>query len=404
METAERALKRSELYGLVWSQPLTRVAADIGVSDVAVAKACRRAGVPLPGRGYWRRRTCGYRVRQLPLRALPGGQDPIITFHANLRQKPEEPVVVTPELEFEQRPENRVVVPENLETLSRPVRHTRAVLRTRKPDQFGLVSATAKDCFRVEIAPGSTERAMRILQALAGAFAARGYEVVEGADAGTGLQVRLNGELLTLRLTERSRRVVHVPSEREEIRKELNPGWKPPLYDWVPTGILTLRIPNAPCLPQHASWRDRAKEPVEQRLNAVLAGMAEAARGIRERREAQERAKQEWEEKEKRIAEARRKAELEGARFRRLEHLAMLWQRRETCLKFLSAVKERMKVARPELIPTAQAWIEWAEAYFEDHQPTDPLFFEPLLEHRSQGYHHWTVGYGQRDTWVDEWH
>ena len=26
---------------------------DIGVSDVAVAKACRKAGIPLPGRGHW---------------------------------------------------------------------------------------------------------------------------------------------------------------------------------------------------------------------------------------------------------------------------------------------------------------------------------------------------------------
>lgn len=32
---------------------MVKLVHDIGVSDVAIAKACRKAGVPLPGRGHW---------------------------------------------------------------------------------------------------------------------------------------------------------------------------------------------------------------------------------------------------------------------------------------------------------------------------------------------------------------
>jgi len=72
-------------------------------------------------------------------------------------------------------------------------------------------------------------------------------------------------------------------------------------------------------------------------------------------------------------------------------------------LAFVAAVKERMKVARQELVPAAQAWVDWVEKYLEDHRPTDPLFFEPLLDRSKQGFYRWTVGYGQRDEWLETW-
>lgn len=41
-------MKRSELYGLVWAKPMTQLAAELGISDVGLAKACRRHAVPAP--------------------------------------------------------------------------------------------------------------------------------------------------------------------------------------------------------------------------------------------------------------------------------------------------------------------------------------------------------------------
>lgn len=46
-------LEREELYRLVWSEPVSQIAARLGVSDVGLAKACRRMSIPLPKRGYW---------------------------------------------------------------------------------------------------------------------------------------------------------------------------------------------------------------------------------------------------------------------------------------------------------------------------------------------------------------
>lgn len=46
-------LTREQLYDLVWSKPMTKVAEDLGISDVMLAKICRQKDVPRPPRGYW---------------------------------------------------------------------------------------------------------------------------------------------------------------------------------------------------------------------------------------------------------------------------------------------------------------------------------------------------------------
>jgi len=56
-----------DLYDLVWTSPVSEVAARLGASDVALAKLCRRAAIPRPGRGYWQRTESGQPIGQTPL-------------------------------------------------------------------------------------------------------------------------------------------------------------------------------------------------------------------------------------------------------------------------------------------------------------------------------------------------
>jgi len=60
-------LSRQELYELIWSSPATKVAADFGVSDVAVHKHCIKRNVPRPTRGYWAKLAAGRNPRKKPL-------------------------------------------------------------------------------------------------------------------------------------------------------------------------------------------------------------------------------------------------------------------------------------------------------------------------------------------------
>lgn len=58
---------REQLYELVWSEPLSRLCKSIGISDVAIAKHCRKAAIPIPERGYWNKLQAGQEVKRSPL-------------------------------------------------------------------------------------------------------------------------------------------------------------------------------------------------------------------------------------------------------------------------------------------------------------------------------------------------
>jgi hypothetical protein len=67
---------RQQLYELVWAGPITTLAKTLAISDVGLAKACRRGDIPVPPRGYWARLNAGQRVARTPLpRRAPGMSD-----------------------------------------------------------------------------------------------------------------------------------------------------------------------------------------------------------------------------------------------------------------------------------------------------------------------------------------
>jgi len=65
-------LTRTELYEKVWTTPMRTLAKEFGMSDVGLAKVCRKHNVPVPPVGYWRRKETGHKVTN-PL--LPAAKD-----------------------------------------------------------------------------------------------------------------------------------------------------------------------------------------------------------------------------------------------------------------------------------------------------------------------------------------
>lgn len=59
-----RTFSRREFYDLVWSKPITRLAKEFSLSDVAVHKICRKHEVPTSPLGWWAKKTAGKPVTQ----------------------------------------------------------------------------------------------------------------------------------------------------------------------------------------------------------------------------------------------------------------------------------------------------------------------------------------------------
>lgn len=65
MKKHERVtLHREKLYQEVWQTPISRLASKYGLSDVGLAKVCKRMDIPLPPRGYWQKQRYGHEVKE----------------------------------------------------------------------------------------------------------------------------------------------------------------------------------------------------------------------------------------------------------------------------------------------------------------------------------------------------
>lgn len=60
-------ISREVLYQLVWSKPVTKVAAEFGVSGSYLARMCTLLNVPRPERGYWAKLAVGKAPSPQPL-------------------------------------------------------------------------------------------------------------------------------------------------------------------------------------------------------------------------------------------------------------------------------------------------------------------------------------------------
>jgi hypothetical protein len=62
-----RVFTREEFYELVWSKPMTELAREFAMSDVALHKICRKHDIPNPPLGWWAKQRAGKKVRRTTL-------------------------------------------------------------------------------------------------------------------------------------------------------------------------------------------------------------------------------------------------------------------------------------------------------------------------------------------------
>ena len=65
-------LTRAELYEQVWTTPMRRLASQYGLSDVGLAKICKKLDIPRPPVGYWAKKEVG---KAPPRPKLPNADD-----------------------------------------------------------------------------------------------------------------------------------------------------------------------------------------------------------------------------------------------------------------------------------------------------------------------------------------
>lgn len=297
MQTESKKLTREELYQLVWSKPATKLAQELGISDVAITKLCRRHSVPKPGLGYWRALECGHKATVPP---LPPGQEGSVThieIWPQVREKKEPqhlPAEVVELIENEKLAVNRIVVPEDLENAHPVIRRTLQLFKKAESDNYGRLSVPwnkERPKLAVNVSREGLDRSLRILNALFAALHKRGHKIKVTENTA---RAEINGETVSFSIREKVDRSEWTRQERSE------PGncgqWK-----FTPTGLLTLTI-SSWAKDTRSKWTDKKGKPLEDQLNGIFIGMLTHAA-------LSPAARLEWQEREAREEQLRRETE-----------------------------------------------------------------------------------------------
>jgi hypothetical protein len=361
---------REVLYEQVWSVPLRSLARRYDLSDVGLAKACKRMIVPVPGRGYWAKKAAGKPIKQVPLPPLPPNATNVQReLQLGQRTNPEDKALPggpeAVQAEFEGRPENLIVVSNSLRSPHPLVRKTMEALKGKARRDQGYVGNWREPHLDVQVSSDMLNRALRVMDALVKALEERGWKVVLGIHDDRKSYAHVFGQRVPFGIREKLKKVRNEPAK--PIRTSTGELYAPYQSEYrdEPSGRLSLVLRNRWGSSVDKSWDDGASERIEDRLNEFLVAIVTRADEDREwdrRREEEERSRI---EEEQRRLEAARRHEADAAREREFERQAENWQKSQRLAVFIAAAR---KAATDDLggIESGSAlddWLRWGEEY-----------------------------------------
>ena len=361
---------RQELFDRVWSTPLLVLAKEIGISDVALGKACRRARVPLPGRGYWAKPET--RRRKITLLASKDHDQAIIEFTVLDR-------AALPALVPKKAPEvqGTVVVDAELTNPHSLVSKTQKAGKKAKTVDGRLVLDAAETLY-MRVSPDALDRALRVMDALIKASEREGCQWQITPKGQT--VVTCNGEAMPMELTERFTKR-DLPPRQPPKSQGKSRTWTPPFdprppypgYEWVGTSELTIKIDRHTRQPVRQNWRDGKRGKLESKLADMVATLPVVADAIRVDREADDAARREREAAEARAKVRARKAEVRRRLQNRFVTALELWERSKRLMAFCAEVEARASELSGDQAAAAAQWLEWARSEADCLNPLHDL-------------------------------
>lgn len=375
-------MKRIELYELVWSKPMTKLGAELGMSDVGLAKACRRHAIPVPPRGHWAKLQAGKTSVQVPL--PHPAMDMEVSFttlpparrQAEVARKREAKAVVAVKAE-----ELRAVAPVRKQSDARPHPLVRATMdffarlpaRVKRWERMtphqrvytdeeripqkenGRWMLNVPDGLILAVSDEALPWTLGFLDRVFKALTAAGVKVVrqEGKDREpASIDCGLGQERLKLGFREGYRRVKLTAAEFAQAKAKQS--WARE-WEYLPSGTFTLTLQGS----EHSASKGWTGPQIkltalEDEIAATCLLLLESQPKLRDDRleeERRRRAEAERADRQRRIAQARRE-QLERA-FKAAE----AYEKVERLQRFLGQVESEMGRYNPPFDERARIWL-----------------------------------------------
>ena len=400
MNVTSVELTRKQLYDRVWKTPMRTLAKEFGLSDVGLAKICRKYDIPRPPVGYWAKLANGKPVTK-PSLPSPDDQETIRISPSGLGQNsismnsPDaaECVSVQPAIE------TQITVAKTLRGAHPWVSQANEDLAIQEPQATGLISSSNNSPIHLEVSRDSANRALRIMDALIKTWEHLEYPIqpglvvqIQDVDIGVSISEKLDSFQKTIDEEDLSGRYKFRYLQQARIRK--------------PSGKLEIRLdhPIAHGLGLRRAWGDTSTKDLEEMLNRVINGMVTFAMQIknkekenRKHREEEHRKQMIRQEKLRLLQEKKKQQQVESERVNDLMKFSRNWNESQQLRSFIEARKQSYLRNHDEIEAGSdmEQWLQWA---IDQADRLDPLCNSPFSildeELSSLEEKHWSSRWG----------
>jgi len=388
----EKTFTPQQLFEMVWERPVLIIAKEIGVSDVGLSKACRKAGITLPTRGHWAKP-----ISKRPRRPKPPASTTPITFHVlnvekAVRLKPEN-VIKDPKI---------LIVPKELSDPHPLVNKWLGAARKAKELNSAVVLDKSK-VLNSHISRNEVDRCALLYDSLIKASESLGYTWGIGSN---GSFVRVDGEELLITIQERIKRFDIPPPPP----KPTKPGqrWEPNFtamraarFGWEPTGVFSLIVDARSEVLIQKTWTDSKTGKLELKLGQILTGFVRIAASVKAQQLSDEASRRRWAEEErvrKEVIDQQRR--LDKLRQNLMKNLES-WERAQRLRAFIQATVEGSPPDEATQMALAM-WVSWARQQVELLDPLKvdiPKVIDLSVELSSSEYGYWSSSKQDDDWW-----
>lgn len=339
---------REQLHEAIWSKPCIKLSAELGISDVGLAKTCRRMGIPRPPRGYWARVEAGEKLKREPLPAAKPGQSPQVTFQvaANVARREEwaaaNLLTATRAVKCE-----AVELPPDGSELHPIAEKHRAALLKAKPGELEFVSVRGKNLFGCDLSAALIPRLVQAIQAILCELEDRDYEFKVGESEYQGLQISRDQDQVSLHWSEAKLELEREPTAVDKRK----PSWTWQLKEIKPAGNLTVEV-SAWGLKGKRKWTEGEGRSLEEVLGVVVEKVEAVFRGYDDQRQ------REAVQAKQREEEAKREAEQRAIKAEQLAREDAARKERERLKRHEAKLEEIAEQRSDNLASAAKEWIE----------------------------------------------
>jgi hypothetical protein len=346
METIQ--LTRKELYELVWSTPLTKIAKKYTINSDGIKKICKEFNVPMPPNGYWSKIKFNKALEKDKLQEDFKGEDKIeLTLKIegeddNSNQTPLTIAInqIKKDVKAPIRVPSRLVNPDKLTI------QTQEYWEREKKERY--YRDDAKVILPIRVEKNNKERALRFMDALVKLLKYKGHSFV-----------KKNHEFFIV-VDE-----IEMLLDLREAKKRVPSTSAYTTSDYIPTGEFILKIGQ---YYKGKEWRD-GKIKLEDLLPNIVAKIEIDAEAEKAQNEENRKHWLKWEEAEQIKKDAKRRVDEEIEKFNKLLQTSEQFSKAQLIRQYIEAVKQKA-IAENNLTTEKQNWINWSNDKADWYDPT----------------------------------